>query len=226
MRVMHRWILGAGLWLVGSVAQSAPVATTACPGAGAAVVERFLSADCPDCWSAAADGQAPPAAWSFDWITPAGDDAAMSAAALPEALLRAQRAGAVPPPGGQRSARQAARAQPAGLRLRVESGPAWQGYLGLQLEFVGRPPAGASAWLALVELLPAGSDGSPQPRQLLRAVSGPLPLDNTVPSRAMHHLAAMRWPDGARPERLQARGWIETSDGRLLAVAADRCGPR
>ena len=39
----------------------------------------------------------------------------------------------------------------------------------------------------------------------------------------VNHLRAMRWPDSAKPERLQARGWIETADGTMLAVASPRC---
>ena len=37
------------------------------------------------------------------------------------------------------------------------------------------------------------------------------------------HLRALRWPETAKPERLQARAWLEAPDGRVLAMAADRC---
>ena len=42
-------------------------------------------------------------------------------------------------------------------------------------------------------------------------------------AKGVTHLRALRWPEGAKPERLQARGWIEAADGSLLAVAAQRC---
>ena len=57
----------------------------------------------------------------------------------------------------------------------------------------------------------------------MRSVAGPLPLDGAGNPQGMTHLRALRWPAGARPERLQARGWIEAADGRMLAVAAPRC---
>ena len=111
------------------------------------------------------------------------------------------------------------------VSLSVQSGPAWKGYFGLQFSARGRVPDGASGWLALVEYLPAGTDGSEQARELVRAVAGPLPLAALSPSRTMTHLGALRWPESARPERLRARAWIESNSGALLAVAAERCGP-
>ena len=59
---------------------------------------------------------------------------------------------------------------------------------------------------------------------LVRSVAGPLPLDGA--KRPISHLRALRWPESAQPTRLQARGWVEGPDGRLLAVAADRCPAR
>ncbi len=198
----------------------AKAVSAACPAPGAPVVEHFITADCADCW--AADAPAAAGAWRFDWIAPGADDAALSAAALPDAAERLLRLGANAP---------AARSQPAralhGLRLTVGAGPAWQGYFGLQLQMraSGRAalPAGATGWLALVELLPAGSEANGGPRALVRSVAGPLPLDGAGRAQGISHLRALRWPTGAKPERLQARGWIESADGRLLAVAARHC---
>ena len=120
--------------------------------------------------------------------------------------------------------------------MRMASGPAWQGYFGTQLtlRLTGRPgaaktttalPAGSTAWLALVELVRAGSDGTPVARALVRSVAGPLPLTALAPNQTMTHLRALRWPASAEPLHLQARAWIEGPDGRLLAVVADRCPP-
>jgi hypothetical protein len=231
---MHRAILGAGLLLAadmvgaqagaGTAATASPAAS-ACPRAGAAVVERFISADCPACWSAA-DVAAPPAgAWLFDWIapTPAGSEAPLAAAASADAPDRAQRAGGPAPSGQQALTVRSTLPRTAGLRLAVQSGPAWNGYFGLRLEVRGRVPAGSSAWLALVEQLPADSEGSVAERQLVRSVAGPLPLDAMHPGRATSHLRALRWPETAQPTRLQARGWIESADGALLAIATDSC---
>ncbi len=201
-----------------------PTATAACPRTGAPVVERFIGADCPDCWAARPEAAAPAGAWVFDWIvpTPQGDEAALSAAASTEALERAQRFGGPPAPTGERTSP----LQPLprnGIRLRVASGPAWNGYFGLQLDLRGRLPPGSSAWMALVEKIPAGSEGSTVERQLMRTVVGPLSVDGASSAKGAKHLRALRWPGSADPTRIEARGWVEGADGRLLAVTEARC---
>lgn len=194
--------------------------SNACPAVGAAVVEHFIRADCPDCW--AADAPAPAGAWRLDWIVPGADDAPLSAAALPDATERLQRL-------GQPSTSphlQPARPLP-GVQLKVSAGPAWQGYFGLQMALRARRaaalPAGATGWLALVEALPPGSEVNTGARVLVRSVAGPLPLDGAAAARGLSHLRALRWPTGAKPERLQARAWVEDGEGRILALAGNRC---
>ena len=61
------------------------------------------------------------------------------------------------------------------------------------------------------------------PTTLVRSVAGPLPLDTAQPGQRLTHLRTLRWPETAKPERLQARAWLEAPDGRVLAMAADRC---
>lgn len=194
--------------LAGLLLSLVATAQAACPAPRAPVLERFIAADCTTCW---ADSTAAGSGWVFDWIVPvaAGDDAALSAAATPEARARQQRARPGP----------AARSE---LRVQALSGPAWNGYLGLEVQVRGRTPAGATAWLALVEQLPAGSEGSAVPRWLLRNVAGPLPLAG---ARLLER-RAMRWPEGAKPERLVARAWVEDAQGRIIAVGQERCGAR
>lgn len=207
-----------------SASASAPPAP-ACPRAGAAVVERFISADCPDCWSAPDVAAAPPGSWVFDWIahTPAGSEAPLASAASTEAQERAQRAGGPSPTGAQMLSVRSMLPRATGVKLNVQSGPAWNGYFGLRLEARGRVPAGSTAWLALVEMIPANTEGSVAERQLVRSVAGPLPLDGLRQRQQLSHLSALRWPETAQPTRLQARGWIEGPDGALLAIASDRC---
>ena len=185
-----------------------------------AVLERFVPADCESCWQAASPKPAA-RAWAIDWIVPAGDGAPMAVAALPEAVeRRATRLQAQPLP----------RVPP--LRLHVADGPAWNGYVGLQLAVTrrGAYPAGASAYVALVERVPAGSDGTAIDRQLVRIVIGPLPLGELATLRTVRHLRTVRLPEGAQPERLASVGWVESADGRVLAAvqspAAGCVGPR
>ena len=112
-------------------------------------------------------------------------------------------------------------------RLRIADGPAWNGYVGVQLTVDRRValPGGALAYVALVERVPAGSEGSGVTRQLVRSVAGPLSLDELSTGRTVRHFRAMRLPDGARPERLGSVGWVETAQGIVMAatqsVAAD-----
>ncbi len=184
------------------------------------MVEHFIDAACATCWTA--DAPVAAGAWRFDWIVPGADEAPLSAAALPDATERLQRLGQ-PPTGAQQQPARALR----GVQFSVASGPAWQGYFGLQLRLKTRSPSalppGATGWVALVELLPPGSEANDGPRALVRSVAGPLALDAAATPRGTSHLRALRWPTGAKPERLQARAWIEAADGRLLAVAAHRC---
>ena len=200
----------------------------ACPGPGATLVEQFIAADCPGCWAGHPSAAAAVRGWQLDWITPAGDHAPLAAAALPEAVDRLQRA-ALPAAtaSAARVQRRAGLPPRPGLSLRVAAGPAWQGYFGLQLSLPPTPrqawPAGTTAWLALVESLPAGSEGNAAPRALVRSVAGPLPLDAAKPGQRLTHLRALRWTESAKPERLQARAWLEAPDGRVLAMVADRC---
>lgn len=204
-----------------AAAQAAP----ACPSDRAVVVERYTPADCPGCWSAP---ELPGAGrgWLFDWILPAPhDEAPLAVAATTEAGERAQRRHAAPDDGAT-TVRREALAPPRGLRLAVQSGPAFHGYVALQLDLRGRPPAGSTGWLALVEELPAGSEGSAVARALVRAVAGPIALHGGTPGAARHEMRALRWPVNARAERLHTRGWIETPDGRMIAVAAERCPQR
>ena len=216
----------------------APPATAApaCPPAHAPVLERLISAACADCWSQAPaqPKPAPAQAWVFDWIVPAASDAPLAAAALLESAERAGRlghlAGTLPA-----QALQPARRAGAGAGLKVGSGPAWNGYFGLEFRLPAgarqRLPAGSTGWLALVEQVRAGSDGTPVARALVRSVAGPLPLHalgapaGAAANQPLTHLRALRWPAGAEPTRLQARAWIEGPDGTILAVAADPCRP-
>ena len=228
---MHPLILGAGLWALAAALPAA--ARQACPAASAATLERLFSADCPDCWAQAGAAGSHPAqpspGWVFDWIVPAGADAALAAGALPESAERLQRLGLGAPSAGAtpQLALQPARRAGSSAGLGVQSGPAWNGYFGLELRLPAaahsRLPAGSTGWLALVERVPAGSDGTPVARDLVRSVAGPLALDGLRAGQPLTHLRALRWPAGAEPTRLQARAWIEAPDGTILAVAADQC---
>lgn len=194
------------------------------------LAERFISADCERCWGIApplpegAATKTPP--FVLDWIVPGarGEAAPLSVAALPEAAARVARAGRL------RSDEALTQTTPlpahGALEVEVQDGPAWNGYIGLRLVVrygSGRPlPAGVAGWVALVERIPAGSEGTPVERQLVRTLVGPLVLAALPAEHAVEHLRAVRVPENAKPERLSVVGWVETPAGRVLAVGARR----
>jgi len=205
-------------------AQVAPDAAP-CALAHAAVFERFISAECSVCWTDGSVPVAPAAAWLLDWIVPSarGDEAALSPAAPDEAAGRARRVLNTVVNDERTLVHRTAARSASALKLTVALGPAFNGYLGVQIDGRGRTPAGSSVWVALVESVPAGTDGTPVPRQLVRTVAGPFLPSELGSGKAWRVLQAMRWPETAKPERLRARAWIERADGHLVAMAGERC---
>lgn len=179
------------------------------------LVERFMSADCEACWQAAGarDGRA--STMVLDWIAPAAPGAPLAAGSVMEAAARATALTAT-----ATLQRQASLSRADAPRLRIADGPAWNGYVGVQLTVDRRAalPAGALAYVALVERVPAGSEGSGVTRQLVRSVAGPLSLEELSTTRTVRHFRAMRLPEGARPERLGSVGWVETAQGVVIAA--------
>jgi len=84
-----------GLLCSGAVAAAGAATGTAktCPGPSAAVLERFIDADCSACWTDAGTPMPRAGQWLLDWIVPnaRGDDAPLSPAAPAEAADRARR---------------------------------------------------------------------------------------------------------------------------------------
>jgi len=192
------------------------------------VVERFISAECAACWSDASTAQPGADEWLLDWIVPSsrGDEAPLSSAAPSEARARASRALRSAPGDDRTSVQRSAARTASALQLRVAAGPAWNGYFGVQIDASGHAAAGSTVWVALVESVAPGTDGTPLPRQLVRTVSGPLPADELRSGKPWQHLLAMRWPETAKPSRLRARAWIEDARGRIVAMAGERCSAR
>jgi hypothetical protein len=207
--------------LAGGPLHAAPACTP--PQAAA---ERWMAADCLACWQSA--DSARPGDFVLDWIYPSTTpDAPMSQAALREAGDRLRDA-SIPSPATPRTL-VATHTVVGSMGVEVLSGPAWNGYFGLQMEArrKGRADAaGAVGWLALVEQLPAGEEGSPVARQLVRALAGPLPLQLLQSQPRVQHLRAVRIPQGVKPERLKAVAWVEDSSGRWLGVATEGCPAR
>jgi hypothetical protein len=210
----------------------------------AALVERFISADCDTCWADPATPKARAAELALDWIVPSakGDEAPLSAAASQDAMARLQALRMDTPRSASSIRHNIATPSPANvLTLRVAHGVALGGYMGTSIEL--KPARGAAlprqpltAWLLMVEAVPAGTDGTPVARSLVRNALWPvLGLRNELlnieqtknrqppgPAR-LFESRPMSIPAGANPERLRVVGWVEDASGRVIASAASVC---
>jgi hypothetical protein len=185
-----------------------------------ALLERFISADCDDCWTRAAE-QPRKGELAIDWIVPGarGDDAPLSAAATRDALERLHTLKRKPP--SPVDTVRSTRREGAG-RLRVAQGPAFNGYMGASIEVpdAGRGPF--TGWLALVETLPAGTEGSPVERNLVRNL---LVVPWPAAPGPRFEARPMAIPEGAHPDRLRVVGWLADSRGVMRAISESRCPP-
>ena len=193
-----------------------------------ALLERFISADCDACWRDAGTRKPGPGELALDWIVPGrrGEDAPLAAAATRDALARLGELGLAVP---TTIAHSRLPAQPAGPQLRVARGPSFNGYMGASIEL--KPGSGGpwNAWLLLVETLPAGAEGSPVARNLVRNVlqpdwDGARPLSKQEQLRRFES-RPLSIPEGADPRRLQVVGWVQDARGRIRAIAQSRCAP-
>lgn len=198
------------------------------------LVERFINADCATCWSDPATPQAAPGALVLDWIVPGsrGDDAPLSAAARRDGLYRLQALGRAVPLESDTATTPAPAPKGKGARssqrrLRVAHGLPFNDYLGASIEL--KPGTGGpwTAWLALVETVPAGTEGTPVERNLVRntlqpAWDGDRPLSKEE-RKKLYESRPMRIPEGTRAERLRVVGWVEDAKGRIQAIAQSAC---
>lgn len=210
-------------------------AQTVCTSDGQAVattlVERFISADCERCWGQHEAAPVDRLALTLDWIVPStqGDVAALSVAALRDAQERLD-ALARPAPATSAVHTSAVINHPA-YRLRVAHGTPVGLYVGTVIELTTsqkvKPSEPLSAWLLLVETVPAGSDGTPVARNLVRNML----LSTWVePDQQPHpgeylfrELRPLNIAPNAKPERLRLIGWLQDAQGRLLTAVQSVC---
>lgn len=197
-----------------------------------ALLERFINADCADCWNDRNTLRAGRSELAVDWVLPGSraDDAPLSAVATRDALKRLEALGMSAPTGsGHRKTRVAGTAG----TLRVAHGVPVSGYIGASVQLQRIPPADVvlpvTAWLALVERIPAGTEGSPVPRNLVRNLLQSLWDGRKQLSKdeQASFLASrvMDIPAGTDPARLSVIGWVQDGEGRVFAAAQSRCIP-
>ena len=195
-----------------------------------ALLERFINADCRDCWVDPATLRAGPRELALDWVVPGtqGEDAPLSAVANRDGLKRLQALGTAAPAGA--SSRKTAVAGGVG-KLRVAHGLPVSGYLGASIEYKQVPANAAgqpwSAWLALVETIPAGTEGTPVARHLVRNLIQPLWDANKQLSKQERlnfiESRSMDIPPGMNTDRVRVIGWVQDAQGRVVAAAQSRC---
>lgn len=197
------------------------------------LLERFINADCADCWSDPATPQAGAGQLALDWVMPGsqGDDAPLSAVAGRDALDRLQAQGQRIPEKALASSHPVKGVK--GATLRVSHGLPVSDYIAASIELKPVPAAAKkqrwTAWLALVETLPAGTEDSPVERNLVRNLfqttwDGRKPLLKTEQNR-FFEVRSMNIAPDAHPGRLRVIGWVEDEKGQLLAAAQSRCAP-
>lgn len=203
-----------------------------------ALVERFISADCEACWSDVGTPKTTAGQLAIDWIVPSarGDDAPLSAAASRDAPARLQALRRSAPTQTLTVTSPVAGAKGAGkvLPLRVAHGLPVNDYIGTSIEMKPAPAVAASgspwtAWLLLVEAIPAGTQGTPVLRNLVRNSlqsiwGGDKQLSQSEQSR-FFEFRPMRIPPGSDTGRLRVVGWVQDAQGRVLTAAESHCKP-
>ena len=197
----------------------------------AQLLERFINADCDSCWKDPATPKATKDQLALDWVTPGsqGDDAPMSAIATRDALTRLESL-KKPPPAASSAQAQAVRGMKA-TTLRVAHGLPLADYVGASIELNPIPASARgqnwTAWLALVETLPAGTEGSPVARNLVRnLLQAPWNVRKQLLKTEQHRFfdqRSMSIAPGVDASRLRVIGWVEDQNGQIVAAAASQC---
>jgi hypothetical protein len=188
-----------------------------------ALLERFVSADCADCWRDRATPEPAAGTFAIDWVIPGtrGEDAPLAAVALEDASERLRFLGKPVP---ARADAVFGRREGKPLPLRVAQGDAFNDYIGTSMELNAPGQHDWQPWLLLLEELPAGTEGSPVERHLVRNVFRP---DWSRPAGgrrgALADTRAMQIHEGARPERLRLVGVLADSRGRIRAISRTAC---
>lgn len=197
----------------------------------AQLMERFINADCETCWTDPATPTPGTGVIALDWVVPGslGDEAALSAVATRDAQWRLQALGAAAPVASSTHTQAVKGLR--GSKLRVAHGLAVNDYVGASIELKPIPAAAKkqswTSWLALVETLPPGTEGSPVERNLVRnLLQATWDGRKQLSKKELNHFMetrAMTIAPSANPNRLRVIGWVEDEKGQLLAAAQSRC---
>lgn len=198
-----------------------------------ALTERYISADCAFCWQRPLPTQTTASELTLDWIVPGslGDEAPLSAAANRDALVRLESLD-LAAPQTQRLVHQVVDLPPE-INLRVAHGLVLGGYVGasISLSFVKttQTKLPLHVWLVVVEHFPAGTEGSPTPRILVRNMLQPIwNMDSSLQNNVVYQQTEMRpmnIPAGTNTANIGVIGWVSDNTGRILVAARSACSP-
>ena len=225
-----QWLAAAALAALVSPAQAQSFCASDGQSRPVQLVERFINADCATCWADPATPVPAKNTVALDWVVPGnlGDNAPLSAVATRDALTRLESLGQGAPAQSQTVVHAVKGIK--GVDLRVAHGLPVANYLGASIELKPVAPEARqplSAWLALVETLPVGLEGSPVERNLVRNMlsrtwNGPKKLSKNEQNR-LFESRSMNIAPAANPERLRVIGWVEDEKGQVLLAAQSRC---
>ena len=195
------------------------------------LLERFINADCESCWSDPATPKTGAGQLALDWVVPSskGDDAPMSAIATRDALVRLESLKKQPPATSSAQVQSVRGVK--GATLRVAHGLPLADYVGASIALKPIPAAARgqnwTAWMALVETLPVGTEGSPVARNLVRNLFQ-APWNVRKQLSKTEHLRffdqrSMSIAAGVDASRLGVIGWVEDQNGKIVAAAASQC---
>jgi hypothetical protein len=194
------------------------------------VYERFTNADCEACWTKPLLTNK--LGVTLDWLapSPAGDDAPLSAAANRDASLRLENL-KITLPKEQHIVKTGV--TNSGYKIRVAHGLAVAGYIGASIELTQFPKntftaKNLTAVLLLTETIPKGTADSPVERTLVRnMLIEPWLVKSAFSKKTTKQVILTRRPlsipTGVNPDNLHVFGWVQNSEGRVLAVAQSLC---
>ena len=210
--------------LAALLAPLAALAQSSCSSDGqprpVALLERFINADCASCWSDTQAQKAQRGQVALDWIVPGsrGDDAPLSAAATRDSLNRLQALARQAPPQAENvSTRSSAK-----RALRVAHGMPFNDYIGTSIEMKPAARGTWTAWLALVETIPVGTEGTAVQRNLVRNLLQ-VPWDAARAPVRLLESRSMLIAEGVQADRLRVIGWVEDAKGRIHGIAQSAC---
>jgi hypothetical protein len=186
------------------------------------LMEGFISADCLACWRDRKTPQGAPGTLALDWIVPGlkGEGAPLATAATDDAM---ERLDYLRHPTPTKTDVVSTRREGDSVTLRLAHGAVMNNYVGTSMQLKEAGDEVWHAWLLLVEEIPAGAEGTPIARNLVRKVFRP---DWGRVGRAPGPLAetrSMQVPETARPERLRLVGVLADGRGRIRAISRTEC---